>query len=418
MSISASLSIASTALDVFSNSINVAGDNIANANTVGFKTSRLAFADLLPSESGAIENGNGVQLDDVRTPFQQGTFETTANVTDLGVEGNGFFVVKDADTGNSYYTRAGQFHLDSSGTLVNDSGLRVQGSAGDITIGNSLTNPAQATTGLALSLNLDASSVTPAAGFPAGPDASPSAWAAGSNYSSVTKIYDAQGTAHDLTFFFRKTAPNNWEYRVAGQRNEFDATSPNSSDLRQVGAPGTLVFTPNGQLDAGASTLTDISGLNWTDGAAQTIPAASLTFAGTTQYDQPSTLLSANQDGLPQGAFIGFTIDGQGVITAKFSNGTTRSLGTITLANFANVDDLDPQGNTLFAPTAESGPAQSGAPGQGGLGNVMSGALELSTVDLAQEFVSLIVSQRAFQATARVISTADQMTTVASNLTA
>lgn len=418
MSISGSLSIASTALDVFSNSINVAGDNIANVNTVGFKTSRLAFADLFPSESGAIENGNGVQLDDVRTPFQQGTFETTANVTDLGVEGNGFFIVKDADTGTSYYTRAGQFHLDSTGTLVNDSGLRVQGSTGDIAIDNGLTNPAQATTGLALSLNLDASSATAPASFPAGPDASPSAWASASNYSSVMTIYDAQGKAHDLTFFFRKTAPNNWEYRVAASRSELDATSPNSSDLRQVSAPGTLVFTPNGQLDAGASTTTNISGMNWVDGAAQTIPAASLTFAGTTQFDQPSTLLSASQDGFAQGAFSGFSIDGQGVITAKFSNGTTRALGTITLANFANVDDLDPQGNTLFAPTDASGPAQSGAPGQGGLGNIMSGALELSTVDLAQEFVSLIVSQRAFQATARVISTADQMTTVASNLTA
>lgn len=418
MSISGSLSIASTALDVFSDSINVAGDNIANLNTVGFKTSRLAFADLLPSVSGDIESGNGVQLDDVRTPFQQGTFETTANVTDLGVEGNGFFTVKDANTGSFYYTRAGQFHLDSTGTLVNDSGLRLQGSAGDITIENGLTNPAQATTSLALGLNLDASSATAPTSFPTAPDASPSAWAAGSNYSSVMRIYDAQGTAHDLTFFFRKTAPNNWEYRVAAQRSELDASSPNSSDLRQVSAPGTLVFTPNGQLDAGASTVTDISGLNWINGAVQTISAAGLNFAGTTQYDQPSTLLSASQDGFSHGAFSGFTIDGQGVITAKFSNGTTRALGTITLANFANVDDLDPQGDTLFAPTAASGAAQSGAPGQGGLGHIMSGALELSTVDLAQEFVSLIVSQRAFQVNSRVITTADQMYTVASNLTA
>ncbi len=418
MSISGSLSIASTALDVFSDSINVAGDNIANVNTVGFKTSRLAFADLMPSESGAIENGNGVQLDDVRTPFQQGTFETTANVTDLGIEGNGFFIVKDPNTGTSYYTRAGQFHLDKTGTLVNDSGLRVQGSAGDITIDNGLTNPAQATTALALTLNLDASSATAPASFPAGPDASPSAWAAGSDYSSVMTIYDAQGTAHDLTFFFRKTAPNSWEYRVTAPRSELDATAPNSSDLRQVSGPGALVFASNGQLDAGASTLTDLSGLNWTDGAAQTIPAASLTFAGTTQYDQPSALLSASQDGYAQGAFRGLTIDSQGVITAKFSNGTTRALGTFTLASFANVDDLDPKGDTLFAPTDASGAAQSGAPGQGGLGNIMSGALELSTVDLAQEFVSLIVSQRAFQATARVISTADQMAAVASNLTA
>ena len=418
MSISGSISIASTALDVFSNSINVAGDNIANLNTVGFKTSRLAFADLLPSVNGDIESGNGVQLDDVRTPFQQGAFETTASVTDLGVEGNGLFVVKDTNTGTSYYTRAGQFHLDSAGTLVNDSGLRLQGSAGDIAIASGLTNPAAATTALALSFNLDASSVTAPASFPTGPDASPSAWTVASNYSSVMTIYDAQGTAHDLTFFFRKTAPDSWEYRVAAPRSELDASSPNSSDLRQVSTPGALVFTPNGRLDAAASTLTDISGLNWINGAAQTISAASLNFAGTTQYDQPSALLSANQDGLSQGAFSGFTIDSQGAITAKFSNGTTRAIGSITLANFASVDDLDPQGDTLFAPTAASGSAQLGAPGQAGLGKIMSGALELSTVDLAQEFVSLIVSQRAFQVNSRVITTADQMYSIAANLTA
>jgi flagellar hook protein FlgE len=141
-----------------------------------------------------------------------------------------------------------------------------------------------------------------------------------------------------------------------------------------------------------------------------------MSFAGTVQYDQPSALLSASQDGFAQGTLIGLTIDGQGVINGKFSNGTTHALGAITLANFANVDDLDPQGDTLFSPTAESGAAQSGAPGQGGLGNIMSGALELSTVDLAQEFVSLISSQRAFQMNSRVITTADQMYTVAANL--
>jgi flagellar hook protein FlgE len=407
--------IATTGLNAFSNSINVAGDNIANLQTVGFKTSRLGFADLLPTITGDIETGHGVTVD-ASKPFQQGAFETTPNVTDLGIEGNGFFTVKDADTGTSYYTRAGQFHLDSTGTLVNDSGLRLQGSAGDIAIGNSLTNPAQATTGIALSLNLQASASTPAAGFPAGPDASSSAWTAGSNYSSVMTIYDAQGTVHDLTFFFRKTAPNTWEYRIAARRSELDASSPNSADLREVSAPGTLEFTANGQLDAAASTVTDISGLNWINGAVQTISANNLNFTGTVQYDQASALLSASQDGLAQGELSGFTIDGEGVITGRFSNGTSRVLDVISLANFANVDDLDPQGDTLFLPSAESGGAQSGTPGQGGLGNIMSGALELSTVDLAHEFVSLIASQRAFQMSSRVITTADQMYTVAANL--
>jgi flagellar hook protein FlgE len=134
------------------------------------------------------------------------------------------------------------------------------------------------------------------------------------------------------------------------------------------------------------------------------------------QYDQPSALLATNQDGYAQGSFTGLTIDDQGVITGQFSNGTTLALGTITLANFANADDLDPQGDTLFLPSAESGVAQAGAPGQGGLGNVISGSLELSTVDLAQQFVLLISSQRAFQVNSRIITTADQMYAVAANL--
>ena len=416
MSISSSLFIASTALDAFSDSINVAGDNIANLNTVGFKASRLEFADLLPTMTGDVESGHGVSLDDVRKPFQQGAFETTSSVTDLAIEGNGFFVVRDAASGTPYYTRAGQFHLDSAGRLVNASGLRLQGSAGDITLGNTLTAPAQATSNLALSFNLDASSATPAAAVPAGPDASSGAWISGSNFSSLTTIYDSQGSPHDLTFLFRKTAPNTWDYRVAARRSELDSSVPNGSDLRQVSAPGTLVFSANGQLDTSASTLPDITGLSWINGASQTIAAGNLSFAGTVQYDRPSALFSVSQNGFAQGTLTGLTIDPQGVITGKFSNGTNRALGTLSLANFANVDDLNPLGDTLFAPTIESGVAQTGAAGQSGFGNILSGALELSTVDLAREFVALIISQRAFQVNSRIITTADQMYSVATDL--
>lgn len=416
MSITGSLYVASTGLDASSEAIQVAGSNLANANTIGFKTSRLQFAELLPAAIGESDFGQGALLDDISKPFQQGAFETTPNLTDLAVDGNGFFILKDPITGTSYYTRAGEFHQDSNGKLVNDSGLALQGAAGDITVSNTMTAPAQATTGVALSFNLDASSATPAVGFPVGADATAEEWAAASNYSSVVTIYDAQGSAHDLTFFFRKTAPNSWEYRIAAARRELDASAPASSELRDVSGPGSLVFTSTGQLDAAASTVPDVSGLNWINGAAQIIGSANLSFAGTVQYDQPSALLSASQDGFAQGTFRGFSIDRAGVITARFSNGTTRAIAAVTLANFANVDDLDPQGDTLFAPSDASGAAQLGAPGQGGLGNIMSGTLELSNVDLAREFVALISSQRAFQVNARVITTADQMYSVATNL--
>jgi flagellar hook protein FlgE len=416
MSITGSIFTASTALNAFGNSISVVGDNIDNLNTVGFKTSRSLFADLLPTVRAEIETGHGVRLGEVNKPFQQGAIETTPNVTDLAVEGNGFFIVNNATTGTSYYTRAGQFHLDSTGKLVNESGLALQGSSGDITLANTSTVPAQTTSTIALQFNLDVSSASPAVAFPSTSDASLAAWTSASNFSSLTTIYDTQGNAHELNFLFRKTAPDTWEYRVVAQRSELDALAPTSSDLRQVATPGSLVFTADGRLDAASSTVTDIMGLNWSTGGSQNIPAGSLDFAGTVQYAQPSALLATSQDGYGAGTFESITIDEQGVITGRFSNGTSTTLGTIALANFANIDDLDPQGDTLFLPTAESGAAQTGVPSQGGLGSILSGSLELSTVDLAQQIVLLISSQRAFQINSRVITTADQMYAAATNL--
>ncbi len=416
MSILGSLFIANTALDAFSNSINVAGDNIANLNTIGFKTSQLTFADLFPTVSGAIETGHGVRLANVSKPLQQGAFETTRSVTDLAVDGNGFFVVSDPASGTAYYTRAGQFHLDASGKMVNELGFALQGNAGDISIGSSLTVPGQPTTSLALTMDLDAAATIPAVTVPPGPDASSGAWLAASNFSTVATIFDSLGNAHDLSFVFRKTAPNSWQYQVLAPASALDAGAANSLDLRQVAAPGSLIFDASGQLDPASSSISDISGLTWLTGGSQTLPAGNLSFAGTVQYAQPSSVSTLTQDGFRQGSFTGINIDGQGGIVGRYSNGVSQVLGNLVLANFANVDDLDPQGSTLYLPTAASGAAQTGAPGQGGLGAIVSGALELSTVDLAREFVMLITSQRSFQVNSRIITTADEMYSVAANL--
>ena len=172
---------------------------------------------------GSIETGHGVRLADVSKPFQQGALESTSNTTDLAISGNGFFVVRNPSNNTLYYTRAGEFHLDNAGRMVNEADLILQGSAGDMVIANGLTAPAQATSNLALQLNLDASSATPAAAFPAGPDAPANAWMTASNFSSTTTIYDSLGNAHDLTFVYRLTAPNTWEYRVLAPRNQLDS---------------------------------------------------------------------------------------------------------------------------------------------------------------------------------------------------
>lgn len=416
MALLGSMLVASSAMELFGNAMAVTGDNIANLNTVGFRASRFNFEDILPTVLGEIEVGLGTNLVEVGRPFQQGAFQTTSGVTDLAIAGNGFFIVRDPLAGALRYTRAGQFHLDGNSQLVNAGNQLVQGTAGDITINRTATVPAQATSALALQFNLDAAAATPATVLPAGPDASLSSWLAASNFSSLVTVYDSQGTTHDLTFLFRLNGPNTWEYHVLAPRRELDATAPTSSDWRQVGVPGTLVFTSVGQLDSAASTITNINGLNWTNGASQTIAAGSLDFSGSVQFAQPSALLAVQQNGFATGRLARLSVDAQGNINGQFSNGRSQILASLAMANFNNVDDLEHLGSTLFAESFESGPAQVGTPGQNGLGSIVAGTLELSTVDLAREFVALITLQRAFQINSQVVATAEQMYGVAAEL--
>ncbi|HXG51835.1 MAG TPA: flagellar hook protein FlgE [candidate division Zixibacteria bacterium] len=416
MTIPGSMFTAITALSAFGDWLAVAGNNIANLNTAGFRASRAQFEDLLPSVSGSVETGHGVRLGHVSKPFRQGALETTGTTTDLAIAGNGFFTVRDPLSGASYYTRAGQFRPDADGRLVNADGMVLQGVGGDIVLSGATTLPGQATSRLALQFNLDPAATMPGTPFPSGPDASPASWLAASNFSAVTTIYDGLGKAHELTIVFRRETPSSWEYRVLAPRRDLDTAAPSSTELRQAGAPGLLRFDSSGQLDAAASTITDITGLNWVGGGAQTLSAGALDFSGTTQLAGPSALLAAVQDGSAPGALIGVQIDAQGLVSGRYSNGARQVLGALVLADFANVDDLEPIGETLFAPTARSGAARTGAPGQGGFGDIVSGALEQSGVDLAMEFVSLIGSQRAFQVNSRILTTADQMYAEAARL--
>lgn len=416
MSILGPMQVAGNAMEMFSHAMQVTGDNIANLNTVGFKTTRFSIDDLLPTVWGEVETGHGAFLADVGKPFQQGALESTSSALDLAISGNGLFVLRDPLSNSLRYSRAGEFHLDANGRMVNPGGQVLQGTAGDITINSALAIPAQATGSLTMQVNLDAAEATPAAATPAGPDASPSQWVAASNFSTVATIYDSQGASHDLTFLFRLSAPNTWDYQVVAPRSELDASAPASTDLRQVSGTGSLVFTATGQLNGAASSIVDINGLNWTNGASQTIPGAAIDFTGTVQFAQPSFLFDLTQDGFAAGTLNGIAIDAQGNVNGRFTNGVNQQLAAITIANFNNVDDLDPLGNTLFAQSFESGAAQTGVPGQNGLGSLVAGTLELSTVDLAREFVSLLSLQRAFQVNSRVVTTAEQMYGIAAEL--
>lgn len=416
MSISGSLYTASTALNTYGLSMSVVGHNIANLNTVGFKASRMEFADLLPNTQGEIEAGRGVRMAGVSNLFRQGTLETTGNLTDLAITGAGFFTLRDTG-GNTFYTRAGQFHIDSDAALVNPLGLKLQGSSGNIVLGSGVTLPAQPTASVSLVLNLDATSSTPATNFPAGLDASAASWFSASNFSAVVPLFDSSGQIRDVTLLFRRSAPNSWDYTAVARTSELDPLLPTSTDLRRVSPGGTLVFTPGGDLDLSQSTINGIDPLNWVGGGAgQSTGALVPQFTGSVQFAQPSALLSLRADGSSTGILSGLFIDSLGTITGRFSNGGTMFIDRIALATFANVDGLGAIGDSLFASTDQSGAALTGFPGEGGMGAIVSGALEMSTVDLAQEFVSLITSQRGFQMSSRVITVADQMYAEAANL--
>jgi flagellar hook protein FlgE len=415
------------------NAMNVIGDNIANVNTVGFKSSRSVFFDLLSADVGGSKVGLGSRFAAATRLFTQGGVETTNSPTDLAIQGRGFFAVQNAQ-GTNFYTRAGQFNLDKDGFLVNAEGLKVQGIKLDSS-GNPITAPTNieidngqlvaptATTAIDMALNLDGAAVVPALALPAdaaGTSAPPNTWFGGSNFSTVVTIYDSLGAPHDVTFLFRKTTTaNEWDYRVLA--NGGDIAGGTAGQLQQIsGAGGRVAYNPDGTLDLTAPTNTNISAigpLNWADGAAaQTINAAGIRFAGSTQYSLPSSVAVLNQDGIPPATVTSIDIDNNGVISGLFSSGRSVPLFRLALADFANPQGLTHVGSTLFSESTDSGQALFGSPGSGGFGTVLSGTLELSTVDLATEFVKMITTQRGFQASSRTITVTDSMLEEIANL--
>jgi flagellar hook protein FlgE len=423
MTISSSLYTSVTGLESYGASLGVIGHNVANVNTVGFKASRPDFANLVSSLSGGIETGHGVDLTHLSRPFLQGAVQTSDSVTDLAIEGPGLFIVNDA-AANSYYTRAGQFTLDANNNLVNAQGLLVQGfqggpggALGDITIDRSVVLPGTVTSAVSLQLNLDATSSPPLSPLP--PDApgtedTSTNWFSAGNFSSALGIFDSSGEEQGLIFLFRKgPTPNQWEYRVLADGDTVTGGTPDQ--FQQVNAPGGLLaFNSDGTLNAGASSITAVNGIAWANG--NTTPSISLDFSGTTQFGDPSSVSQIDQNGNAAGGLRSIVIDRQGVITGQFSNGGTQTVAQIALANFASEEELEAFQDTLFLPTALSGAAQVGAPGSGGLGSTVSGATEASTVDLATEFVGMILFQRAFQVNSRAITIADEMYQEAANL--
>ncbi len=370
--------------------LDVTGNNIANVNTTAFKSSAVQFQDTLsqlvqgagaPQDQTGGTNpaqiGLGVLVAGISTNFTQGAAQATGRATDMMINGDGFFVTKAG--GETLYTRAGSFDPDALGRLVGPGGAILQGwnavngviqqggALGDVTIPLNAVAPAAASTAATVTGNL------------------PSDAADGDQLVRDVSVYDGSGTERKLTLTFTKTATG-WD--VAGA----DAAGPTGT--------GSMAFT-DGAL---------------TSGGTLAVGGITVDLSAVTGYSGLSTVSLSGQNGHPAGTLQSFTLSKDGTIVGLFSNGEKQAVGRIALATFVNPGGLEKAGGSGYRATVNSGAAELGAPGEDGLGTLQGGSLEMSNVDLSQEFTNLIVAQRGFQANARIITTSDEVLQELTNL--
>jgi flagellar hook protein FlgE len=424
MAILGALSIARSGLVAAGEALSITGNNIANVNTTAFKGSRAEFADLVASHSNQGASGLGTRLERVSTSFTQGGIESTGRSTDLAIEGEGFFVVRNAE--GFLYSRAGNFRIDADGTLVTAAGdLPVQGfelsdtgqvigAPVDITFGGAATQ-ATPTTTVELANNLDAQAELIDGGFV---NSSFDEAFESSNFTTTARVYDSLGVAHSLTFFFTRTDVNAWDVNVGIDAGENGGTA---GELAILGTAA-LTFNTDGSLEGPEPAEIDVTFNGAADqtitldfGTPNTDGTAGEGLDGLTQFGSPSNA-SATADGSAVGEFVTISVDPEGLVSGVFDNGQTRELYRLALADFSAPDGLAQLGSGLYQETSASGAAALSTPGGAGLGRIVHQAIERSNVDLAQEFVDLIALQRSFQANARVITTGDGLLTELINI--
>jgi flagellar hook protein FlgE len=402
-------------LNAAAKNIDVIGNNVANANTVGFKSSRAIFADVFASSLGGGGSGNvgiGTKVASVQQEFTQGNITVTNSPLDLAVNGRGFF--RFDNNGTAAYSRNGQMHVDANGYIVNSDNLRLTGYAVDsanniiasapvpLHVSTTDISPS-ATTVVNATLNLDSRAT---------PSVTPFNAANTSTYTSSTSsaVYDSLGNAHALTFYFANTAPGNWTVH---------GTVDGAAIPAAQGFPFTLAFNSSGQLTTGQPLVNPLAPtsvqLPVTTGAVSPI-AMNLDFTGTTQFGSDFGVTALSQDGYTSGRLVGFDVSDDGVIQGRYTNGQANTLGQVVLANFANPQGLRPVGNNLWQETSDSGGPIVGAPQTGSMGSLQSAAVEDSNVDLTQELVNMITAQRVYQANAQTIKTQDQVLQTIVNL--
>ena len=400
--------IALSGLNAASSDLEVTANNVANVNTHGFKESRAQFAEVFAigtQSVGSSASGSGVRLSAVAQQFTQGNIDFTDNALDLAIGGEGFFVL--SDSGARSYSRAGAFGVDNQGYVVNAQGSRLQaypyagnglfntGTPQDLQLVTG-ANPPQATTTATFGINLPADAAVPA--NPVFNPADPSSF----NHTTSVTVYDSLGAAHTATVYFIKDAVvNTWNTQVEIEGNPVGGATP-------------IVFAPDGTLQSPAGGGMLLAPYNPGTGAADI--TMSLNFGTATQFGNNFGVNSLSQDGFTTGRLTGVSVDPEGIVFARFTNGQSTSLGKLALANFVNPQGLQQLGDTSWGESFQSGDALLGEAGTASFGNIQSGALEASNVDLTAQLVQMITAQRNFQANAQMISTADTVTQTVINI--
>ncbi len=421
MSITSSFYSGLSGLDTHATAMRVIGDNIANLHTTGFKSSTAHFEDVLgvslTGVSGGNQTGAGAKVTSVDANFIQGSLMTTDVSTDVAVNGKGFFIVRDAMSEEMFYTRAGHFHIDNRGYYVNNLGYRVQGylydstgtalieSLSDIQINQNSMIPPRVTSLVNMTLNLDATESPIVGGFDID---NPSRT---SHFSTALNIYDSLGQSHQIRVFFTKVSDQTWQWNALIDGADVQGGTPG---VAQSYGSGTIAFDETGQLTTGMPVNFYTGSITFANGL--TPPATRIDFTGTSQYGSPSAIQVLSHDGYAAGTVSGISIDDEGNIVASYTNGTRRKIACLALADFPNLNGLSRKGSNLFQATTNSGDPLFNRPGVGGMGTISSSMLEESNVDMAAEFIKMIIIQRGYQANTKVITTTDEMLTQLINI--
>ncbi len=422
-------------LNVSSKNLDVIGNNIANASTVGFKGAQAQFADVYAaslSGAGANSVGIGSKLAAVAQQFTQGNISVTNNPLDVAINGNGLFRM--SNNGAITYTRNGQFQLSKEGFIVGNTGLHVTGyqvkggvltgELGDLQINTADLSPKNSAQ-MAITANLDSRKTVPTGVFPANltavvPATVPPTYVPPDptmyNDSTSITVYDTLGNSHVASMYFNKTAvANTWNVKMVLDGGQY--TTGAVMDM------GNVVFDNTGKLVSVSlqdplrgNGVTTAVPMGWTSGDWNLGQALSLDMGGLTQFGSNYGVTSLTQDGYAAGRLSGFNIDPEGVIQGRYTNGKTQTMGQVAVASFTNNQGLKPLGGNQWVESPESGQPIVGKAGSGNMGVLQSSAVEESNTDLTQELVGMITAQRVYQANAQTIKTQDQVLQTLVNL--